>query len=608
MLPTHIKISVLMRFTDKLICLCAKRYLRANYCPLRMFALNTISRFLFVALLLLSSEIVAQEHDQQVDDAMLSIFPKSVFNASAKQQGQTELTSRFTPSDSLWAEGLDETQVFHGELVHSQNPKRDFSLRMGKGGQIYSLRGAFGESVPPSWRSKGSDSSPWNDEVWQFVSVCSKYNGFDRAREAAALPDDVEERIKRSGYASNFFIHNSGAYIPGEEDFDSLYCPLLANQFDESSRCVRMLNWGLVPQIKSINRSPILYYTQVRDAGNGVIEMTWVVHNFSVEEDIVFNHLNAPWGGTRVSSLPYRYVSAPDGSLLDRKGVLNSSGVVNVEKTAGWNLSCASEAAESPSLALVYGLDKHLRSENAKRRKGKDYIQIGRSLYRDWRANAPAYLKNWKDWRDRPANSFRNYDVCEVIPKLQIKPRTTIWYRSFLVVGPKERVIQQSKALVDHVDYGLLSFAPESAPKVQVRVDDGVISTSLKAAEGADAKGAERSFQSYATPVAGTKPLFSIENAHTGQRVLTSDPYFFVPREKLDLNFPQDHPFANYFNSAVGYSLSERKSNWERLLGFALEQKPAEGNWRRLSSLLDEKNFPAANRFHLDLWAEVADD
>ena len=548
---------------------------------------------------------VTSQRTQEVDDAILNVFPASTVSAQTNQQGKSILSDVFTPSKSLWTEGLNESKVFHGEMIHTQNPKRDFSLRMGKGGQIYSLRGPFGESVPPSWRQKGSASSPWNDEVWQFVAVCSKYNGLDSAKRAGPVPKEVEDRLKDSGYKDSFFVHNSGAYIPGDENFDSLYCPLLSNQVDPEARSFRMLNWGLVPQIKTISRSPLLYYTQVRDAGNGVIEMTWVVHNFSVDQDIVFNHLNAPWGGTRISSLPLRYVSGPDGRLLEREEILNKNGVADVAETAGWCLSCANEASDSPSLALVFGLDKHLESELAKKAAGQPYIQTAHSLYRDWRAREPAYQNQWQDWRTRPANSFRNYDVCEVIPKLKIEPNTTIWYRSFLIVGPKDKVAQQAGRLVSDVDYGRLDFQKASSPKLHVSVGDESVSVSLKKQPNADQSN-EKSFQVYGTPIAGTKPLFLIEHADTHQKIITTDPYYFVPQEKLKLQFPSEHPFAEYYNSAVGYSLSARKSKWEGLLGFGLEQKPTAGNWIQLSDLLDEENFPSASRFHLDLWVEAS--
>jgi len=100
--------------------------------------------------------------------------------------------------------------------------------------------------------------------------------------------------------------------------------------------------------------------------------------------------------------------------------------------------------------------------------------------------------------------------------------------------------------------------------------------------------------------------LFLIQNTTTDQQVITTDPYVFVPQEKLDLKFPQGHAFSKYYSDAVGYRLDKRISQWKAMLGFGYENKPASGDWVRLSSLLDKSMFPAANKFHLDLWVEAS--
>ena len=97
-------------------------------------------------------------------------------------------------------------------------------------------------------------------------------------------------------------------------------------------------------------------------------------------------------------------------------------------------------------------------------------------------------------------------------------------------------------------------------------------------------------------------PLFLIQNATTGQEVITTDPYIFVPQEKLDLGVPPEHPKHDYYNQAVGYSLDENNTNWKRILGYAYVDKPEGDDFVRLSELLDENMFPAANTYHLDLW------
>ena len=531
---------------------------------------------------------------------ILNVFPASTANpttASAEKAstetdsaGETNFSTEFTPSKSSWDPRLQEEPVFQVEMTHTQAAENSYQLRIGKGGQIYSLRGAFGESVPPSWRPPNAHVSPWNDEVWQFVAVCTRYNGIDRIVKAGKVPPETIAKIKRSTFENGYFIHNSGAYIPGDSELKSFYCPLLKSETDQTQRCYRMLNWGLVPQTKTIHRSPLLYYTQIRDAGDGVIELTWVVHNFSNRDDIVFDHLNAPWGGTRISSLPLRYVSSPEGGLLQREGLLNKHNAVDVRGTGGWNISCATNVDDSPSLALVYGRDRHLEEQQQLKEGGRPYIQTAGSLYRDWRDNAPAYENTWKDWQTRPENSFRNYDVCEIIPKLRIDPGRTIWFRSFLVVGRKDVVMKQATDLVGSVDYGALTFEPASTPTKLVAIDS-----------------AASAFEVFTQPVTDTRPLFDIRNTENKRRIITTDPYYFVKKEPLNWELPEDHPKHDYYASAKSYSLEESHSDWKSMIGYGYQDKPASGNWKRLSELLEDSMFPTADEYHLDLWVKLAD-
>ena len=704
---------------------------------------------------------------------LLDVFPESVVQMPVERQGKTTLSTTYTPSESLWGKHLDERDVFNFEMKHLQDESNSFGLRIGNGGQLYSLRGAFGESIPPQ-----GVGNPWNDEVWQFVAVCGKYNGLDNA---GILPEAAADRLRKSSYAGTYFIHNSGAYMgthvdsgtitlscdarldpdstvplsiilrdistepwktfatlnvgdeqlvlngkrfgnveagvwysitlsfgmgkdsdgevtatvtphggeaatatmpfdekdisvfnwlglsaagtsrgvinvdnlcverktgaistwPLKENFDdypvggsfghvagedkakggtafvndsvavsgknsleihdapglaagwapvvkagvlstrsgSLYCPLLAADVPADGRTYRTVNWGIVPQLKTIHRSPILYYVQTRDVGEGVIEITYVVHNFSARDDIVFDWLNAPWGGTRITSLPYHYVSSASGELWDRQKSVDIKLVngIDVRKTGGWNLSCATEADDSPSLALVFGRDRHLDAELARAEKGLPHCQISHSIYRDMISPLP------DDLRLRPEQSWRNYDPAVVIPRLNLTPGKTIWYRSYLVVNRKDRAVELAKSLVDSVDYGWRTFDPATTPMVQVP------GTAIRL---------------FAHPVPGSMPLFLVQNATTGREDVTTDPYIFVPQEKLDLGVPPEHPKHDYYSQAVGYSLDENNTNWKRILGYGYVEKPEGDGFVRVSSLLDANRFPGTDTYHLDLWVK----
>lgn len=530
---------------------------------------------------------------------ILDVFPPSVVDVPAGSRGETTITLDYAPSGSVWAEGLDERQVFQAELAHRQGDDDSFRLRIGKGGQIYSLRGAFGESVPPSWRDPGRERSPWNDEVWQFVAVCTKYNGVASLLKAAELPGEVKERIESSSFRSLFFIHNSGAYIPGESAVQSLYCPLLAFEADAERRTIRTLNWGLVPQVRTIHRSPVLYYCQVRDVGDGIVELTWLVHNFSIRDDIVFDHLNAPWGGTRHTSLPVHAIAAPDGTPRPREDFLppdHPDRAIDVRKTGGWTLASTAEAVDSPSLSLVFGLDRHLQEERAKAARGEPACQWAPSVIRDFLAGYPQmYEHRWKDWQTRPENSFRNYDVIELIPRLRIAPRQTLWFRSFLVVNRRDRAIDRSRELVDKVDYGLLTFDPGATPLLPVHVAEG------RVVDPAGAKGPP-ALELYAKPVPDSLPLYLLEDTRTGREVITTDPYRFVPQEPLDLGVPADHPHHDYYSQIKGISLDRHTTRWKRLLGYAPRTRPQQANWVQLSTAAGPNLFPAADEHHVDVW------
>lgn len=536
----------------------------------------------------------------------LDMFPQSTFRRGQAPAGTATISTTYTPSGSVWDPRIDESQVFQFELASRQTADRSYQLRMGRGGQLYSLRGAFGESVPPSWRDAHDDLSPWNDEVWQFVAVCHRYNGMHAVQKAGDLPSSIVEKVRRSPYKTTFFVHNSGAYVPGGSDIDSLYCPLLASATNPADRSIRMLNWGLVPQVRTVHRSPLLFYTQVRDLGDGVIEVTWVVHNFSTRKDIVFDHLNAPWGGTRPSSLPVHRISTPEGKMASWSEMFGEKldGAVEVRRTGGWNISSVSEAEDSPSLAFVFGRDRHLETERAKAAQGRPHLQFAPSLLRDMRAHWQMYEPangKWKDWRTRPENSFRNYDVAVVIPKFSLKPGRSIWYRSYLVVGRQDQVSAQATALVDHVDYGLAEFRPESTPTIAVSVQNKEVIA------GSGVGPANATFHLFARPIPGTVPVFAIRESNNGRTVVTSDPYLFVPQQPLDFALPRDHPHYDYFAHATGIALDQATCEWQSLLGFGYVKKPKTGAWQRLSDRLDAATFPPETRHHLDLWIPTTD-
>ncbi|MBT3192181.1 MAG: hypothetical protein HN341_06465, partial [Verrucomicrobia bacterium] len=140
-----------------------------------------------------------------VEAKLLDIFPPAVAEVPEAKQGRTLLSSVYTPSGSLWTPGLDERDVFDLEIKHIQDKHNSYDLRLGKGGQIYSLRSSFGESVNPQ-----KVRSRWNDGVWQ--PVCHPRESIYGALRD--MPEEMATRIKQSeGYEYGQFIHGAGSYV-----------------------------------------------------------------------------------------------------------------------------------------------------------------------------------------------------------------------------------------------------------------------------------------------------------------------------------------------------------------------------------------------------------
>ena len=98
---------------------------------------------------------------------MLTVFSDSTTSpmGSFSFTGTTEIDL----SGSTWGIGLDENDVYHAALKHTQTgdpANRQWEIRLGRGGQIYSLRSEVGELVPPQ-----SLRSAFVDEVFQSISV-----------------------------------------------------------------------------------------------------------------------------------------------------------------------------------------------------------------------------------------------------------------------------------------------------------------------------------------------------------------------------------------------------------------------------------------------------
>ena len=128
---------------------------------------------------------------------------------------------------------------------------RTWKMRLGKGSNMYSFIGAYGESVPPQWNTNGG----FVDEVWQNVVVAQ---GNDE------LPD------------AKWFIPQAGTYAWGNRTMP-FFSPNVAKYF-EGSQC-SSASWGLPSKLPTKFWSSAIYLNWYTDCGNGVVELTSAIHN-----------------------------------------------------------------------------------------------------------------------------------------------------------------------------------------------------------------------------------------------------------------------------------------------------------------------------------------
>jgi Dockerin type I domain len=407
------------------------------------------------------------------NEQLLDLYPPSI-QSSVPGSWTYSQTNATNLSGSSWYSGFNENDVYHGLLKHEQagSASKSWEIRLGKGGQIYSMRSQFGEAIPPQIQSYAPGSAPWNDEVFQAVSV------------------DTTQNTPQQPY----FIHQAGYYVQGNVTAPS-YAPMLAHGA-VGENMYGTLSWGVQAHDPATHQSGLLNWQYTRDVGDGIVEVTNVLYNFGHD---TLNYHNFPWGGTRSSTLGKMLISQPGGAVSDANIAAwdNPTGqVLGLYQTGGWAAFADGTSDSSLGLGIVFGnSDPHL---------SQPWQYAGSS----WR------------W-GRGGGTGRDYLVGTVQRHVNIAPNDLFYSRYYLVFGTVGE-IQQSitqNGLVGDAGYDMLNVSETSATELAWRVeqtDDGVVvreSTSDQA-----------DFLTYSQPVRGSKPLFLLEDA-AGQEFIAIDPY-----------------------------------------------------------------------------------
>lgn len=306
-------------------------------CQLSLNKMRTVTCLIIFAITFASFQSWSQK-----DSSLVQVFTAPSLGTA---EGLTvEFSLDYEPSGSEWALSFPESAVELAlfETEYTADTEKSYQLRIGQGGQIYSLIAGFGESIPPQWRHPnwvqpsyggGTSYAPWVDEVWQMVAVDEPLNN---------TPD------------SSYFIHQSGVYLKTPDQTSPFYSPVLASWFNEEEKSFTTINWGQQAHTEDLENiqfsSRLLYYTKYTCSYPGIIQVDQMMYNFG-QDNMTF--LNVPWGGVRHSSLGHTFLSAPDNTFEEIVGIYGNTPVIQAVNTGGWLAWSNQEDGNSSALAIA---------------------------------------------------------------------------------------------------------------------------------------------------------------------------------------------------------------------------------------------------------------
>ena len=433
----------------------------------------------FVAMLVITScLILTNSAVSQQNNAVLSVFSDSA-TASAGSFNFTSTTA-VDLSGSNWGFGVNENDVYHAALRHTQTggpANRDWEIRIGQGGQIYSIRSEVGEIVPPQ-----SFARPYNDEVFQSISV---------------------DTSPRASAGQAVFYHQSGYYVDNRNVARPTFAPLLASgSVEPNSWSTLCLAVQADTESNPQQPSRLLNYQRTRDLGDGVIEVTHSIYNFGTSR---VNFHNLPWGGVRKTVFDNMLVSNPNGGFTDRQIVAfddTNNQVITAANTGGWAAFTEGPAGTDRGLAYVFGdTDTHL-SES-------------------WQT----FESSWR-WGDAGGDFFgipiRNFNVGTFRRQVDIDPGDLFESRYFLVLGDVDHIESTivDRALVGSATYDQRTIGQQDSALLAWQIFDEGGTLSIVQSD----TGEPSDFMTFALPVNGSQPLFLFEDA-AGSCFVSVDPY-----------------------------------------------------------------------------------
>jgi len=488
---------------------------------------------------------------------MLGLFPASPVT-SMTTHAYTVSQSSTVPATASgpWSiTSFSDSDVFAHQIVHSQldgsgapDAARSWELRIGKGGQIYSLSTQGLETQPPQYRPAniaanpvlngtdpnivgGRDWAPWVDDVLQMVTA----NGYlntrlpDPSTGVLVGPWKIHNTVSEHSLDATqwrhqpadykYFMHGSGAYL---RDYQTtpVYNPVLAAQANTTETSYSSMHWMVQAHSPAIFPGHCINYYRYRDIGGGFIEVTAVIYNFKYAAPVfdqsastaypgALNSFNFPIGGVRETTYGKFYLPDPaTGALVEQTGRQTFSDRADptpFDAFGGWLCFSAGSAQGNRALAVVTGGHRTVDGYNA----ASSDLRWG-------------YVDTTAPVAPGGVTTTRNYQLASFVRIRLLNPGEGMWARWYVGVGSRadlKAAIDSAGLAATHASFGITAFAEATTPVIGWY---GANTGPLTDQPGASPP----RFYTYAWPVTGSVPLFQVKDA-TGTYKLTIDPYHF---------------------------------------------------------------------------------
>ncbi len=399
--------------------------------------------------------------------------------------GTYQVSDQYTAGSlSIWAEdGLtqaDEEDVFHTSLTYTGDGSNDFEMRMGEGGQFYSIISPLGELIGRQ-HTYSTSFSRWNDAVLESV-----------------VTNTNDPRI--TGGTANLSLNknpdmNQGGTYIRDGLVDPFYSPHL--RFEQPSDTeTRSIIWTPPSALPTTYQSGILYDQRTRNMGDGVMEITQLITNFG--PDALENRQSIPWASFSGRAMDsFRYRDPDTGAIVTVDDVSWTTNIVNLAEMGGWLAIVDDDHPDELGMALIVG--------------GEPYAYGGSEPI--WRSSDMRFgdlnRNQWPDDTEYIVTARRAVNLYE---------DNTVFFRYYVAFGTAADLFAIGDKYAQDADFGMVAYGESNSPLTNI-CETPERYTTQSCAE-TDAIGHLYDYQ-----VPGSKPVFVLQNTTTGEYIYSPDPY-----------------------------------------------------------------------------------